>query len=392
MAQLITGPGVGLPFPQNLYPSELANAPYDYPNNFVTLAAGDEIPLPNGRFLIDAGKFCVIEMLDPVNNIWRPSPSMMAFRNGLTYIEGDGFTRRIANRLGCPIGAVVTGGGTGFSQATATISANIGSSTWQALVGGSLSMTAVNFAGSGYTVPPIVLIPVPPGPANNVNGIGGVPATGYATINSGTVSGVTLTNVGAGYPSVGSIGNNGALILLPNPTDPNIGSIINASCTFALANAGKITAALCTNPGAPLSSTTGLTLTAAGGAGTGATIIPLVLQTATSIAVINGGNNITGTNIPALVTSVGGTPNTTSAITNPAIEYTGFVPRPYVGVGVAGGTSIASVTTYDSGLFLAGLAPTPAVASGAFSLTAPTMASLTFTMGNTVDTIMIQPL
>jgi len=397
MAQLITGPGVGLPIPQFLYPTELANAPYDFGNNFQTLAAGQEIPLPNGRWLIDLGKFSVLEFQDPLNNIWRMSPVTGASRNGIDYFEGDGFTRRIANRLGCPIGAVVTGGGSGWAQSTAAITSNTGSSTWQAIVGGSVSVTTVNNAGANYTVPPLVLIPSPPGPASNSNGIGGVPATGYAVLTSGTVSSVTLVNTGAGYQNVNwplaiPTLSTGQVILLPNPTDPNIGSITNATVTFALANAGKITAALCTNPGGVLASMTALTLTAAGGSGTGATIVPLVLQTATSCAVINGGNNLTGTNIPALVTSVGGIANTTSAITNPAIEYTGFTPRPFAGVGVNGGTSIASVTTYDSGLFIGGLAPTPVVAPGAFSLTAMTMASLTFTMGTTIDTVLLQPL
>lgn len=403
MSQLITGPGVGLPIPQNLYPSELNNAPYDYGSNIQTLAPGQEVPIPNGRWLFNTGKFSVMEFQDPLNNIWRASPDFMSARGGLTYFEGDGFTRRIANRLGCPIGAVVVGGGSAWVQATAAITANTGGSTWQALVGGSVSVTAINNAGGLYTVPPLVLIPSPAGPATNSNGIGGVPASGYATIAASagvlgnTVSGVTLQNVGAGYANVNwplfpPTLATGQLVLLPNPTDPNIGTIVNATVTFALTNAGKITAALCTNPGGVLSSMTALTLTAAGGAGTGATIVPLVLQTATSIAVIAGGNNLTGTNIPALVTSVGGIANTISAITNPAIEFTGFVPRPFQGVGVNGGLSIASVTTYDSGLFLGGLAPTPVVAPGAFSLTAMTMASLTFTMGTTIDAIMLQPL
>ena len=43
MTQGLSGPGIGLPLPQNLYPSYLQNAPIDTPTNKVALAAGDAI-------------------------------------------------------------------------------------------------------------------------------------------------------------------------------------------------------------------------------------------------------------------------------------------------------------------------------------------------------------
>ena len=51
----LSGPGVGLPIPQNLYPSELSNAPYDYGTNQLALAPGQQIPLPAGPWYISCG-------------------------------------------------------------------------------------------------------------------------------------------------------------------------------------------------------------------------------------------------------------------------------------------------------------------------------------------------
>ena len=38
----LSGPGLGLPLPANLYPSELNNAPYDFATNKVCLAPGEK--------------------------------------------------------------------------------------------------------------------------------------------------------------------------------------------------------------------------------------------------------------------------------------------------------------------------------------------------------------
>ena len=120
---------------------------------------------------------------------------------------GDGFTRRVANLTGCPVAAVVTTAGTTYTKSGTTITAAAGNSTWQPIIGGLLTLTTVSVAGSGYKVPPLCIIPAPaPGT--------GVQATAVAAISSGTVSTITVTNQGAGYPSGLTV------TLLPNPTDP----------------------------------------------------------------------------------------------------------------------------------------------------------------------------
>src|SRR5579863_2755082 len=273
MAQFISGPGVGLPLPTNLYPSELANAPYDFGNNIQTLPAGGVLAIPAGRFIVDAGAISILQWLDPVTGIWRTSNS--AVRGQPYIVLSDGFTRRVANLTGCPVAAVVQNGGSGFVQATAVINSNTGGSTWQPIVGGSLVINTLSNKGLNYGVTPFVFIPDPPNP--------GVPAAAYATMASGTLSSVSMSASGAGYTSIPTG------VILPVLTDPNFATVTQATVSFSLSNAGAITAALCTNNGAALATLSGLTLTASGGSGTGASITPVIMQTVIGQSVVAGG-------------------------------------------------------------------------------------------------------
>ena len=377
MANIISGPGLGLPYPGPLYPPNLNNTPYDVASNYVGLAGGDVVTIPStgvNGYAIDTGAVSLLQYLDPVTGVWRVDQRP---GQGPQIVTSDGFTRRIANLTGCPVSAVIAGGGSGFAQATTTITANVGGSTWQAIVGGSLSVSTVNVAGAGYTMAPIVHIAAPPSP--------GIPATAHATIASGTVASVVLDDVGAGYISVpGSV-------ILPNPVDPNAGSITQASVTLVLnaANAGAITGALCTNNGAPLSTISALTLTAAGGAGTGATITPQVMQCVTGASVVAGGGGWGVAAVPPAVTTAGGGPSATSAVSNPMVELTKFRPRPaQIGVTSSSVGLLSAAVVTDPGLFIS--APTPVIVPGG---TVPTtLASIALTLGSYADTVLIQPL
>ena len=373
MALRISGPGVGLSLPQNLYPSELYNAPYDWGTNEVLLMPGNAITIPAGDWAIAPGALSVLQFLDPITGVWR----MNAAQRGQTnWVRSDGYTRRIANLTGCPIGAVVAGGGTSFTQATCTVTASVGGSTWQPIVGGSLSVSSIVNAGKNYGMPPIVAIPEPPSP--------GVAATAYCALTSGTVSSVSLTNFGAGYTAA-----TVTALLLPNPADPNAGSVTVGSVNFVLANAGAITAVLCTNNGSSLASITAMTLTAAGGSGSGATITPVVMCCVTATSIVAGGVGWGTATAFAKATTVGGQPVSVSAINNPEVEFTGYRPRDanITATTNAAGT-ITALTVIDAGLFVG--QPTAAVQSGG---TVPTTAaSITYTMGGSNDVVIMQPL
>ena len=199
----LSGPGVGLPLAQTLYPSLIGGMPPDSPTNRIALAPGDQLPLPAGDWYVNPGQYCVIQFLDPVTGAWNLAPSA-GWMGGPQFVKSDGFNCRVANMLGCPISATVITFGSAYVQATTTVTQVPGNgSSWSPVVGGALAVVGGTLTsnGAGYGVAPIVLIPGPPPGSNNANGVGGLAASAYTTIANGTVSGVSFTNPGAGYPS-----------------------------------------------------------------------------------------------------------------------------------------------------------------------------------------------
>jgi len=382
----LSGPGLGLPLPQNLYPSELSNAPYDTPTNTIALAPGDELPVPAGNWYIGLGSYLVLEFLDPVNGTWTLIPAS-AWNGACAYVKSDGFNLRIANRTGTPVSATITNQGSGYAQATSSITVAGGTSTWVPLIGGALTASISN-NGAGYGVAPIVFIPAPPGPANNANGVGGIQATAWASIANGTVNGVTMLNQGAGYPS------NLTVTLFPNPTDPNlVTGITNATVVFTLTQSGSLTGALLTNPGVALSNPANITLTLAG-AGTNGSLTANVMQTVTAGSVAGGATGPYGT-VAALLTTTGGNPGTGTITASYNKNLLAWRPRQaQINLTVTGTNSIAPQvgTIIDGGLFLAAPNPVivvnPAVAQSGSIAGGLTVA---LTMGSVNDYATLQP-
>lgn len=343
----ISGPGIGLPFNTFLYPSELGNAPVDVGTNYISLAPGDTIILQAGTKAISIGGGLFLQYLDPQTGIWRDEYSN---RVGPLTIPSDGFTRRIANLTGCPIAAVVTGGGTGYpaSASCTAVSTGTGGSTWTPIIGGQLSVVSITAAGLNYAVPPLVIIPAPPQP--------GVVATAYAVLTAGSVTGITLTNVGAGYLTAPTA------TIVPAPNDLNyqssVTAITPATVTFGLTGAGVVSAVLCTNNGAAV--TTAPTVTVSGTGGSGSTVIGVLLQTVTAASISGAG---IGYGTAAEITTIGGYNTSTEAFTNPSIEAKGFIPRKaIIGPPTLTATSLTAVgTIVDGGLFVS--APTAIVMS-----------------------------
>ena len=387
----LSGPGIGLPLPQNLYPSYLTNAPLDTPTNKVGLAAGDAIAIPAGDWFIDAGSYCVIQFLDPVSNTWVSTPSS-AWNGGFQFVKSDGFTARIANLTGCVYNVVPVAYGSGYVQATTTATV-VGPSnvTVAPLVGGQLAVVGgtLTSVGAGYGMAPLVLIPAPPPPANNSNGVGGIQAVAYAGITSGTVSFVSFTNPGAGYPSAP------IPVIVPNPADPNINvGITQAVVAFSLTGSGSITGALVTNNGSPLpdNSLANVSVVLAG-AGSSGSLVANTLQTIKAGTVVGTGLNY-GT-VAALLTSVGGGGNAGTVTNGPGILGLTFRPRPaQISLAVVGVGSVASQvgTIIDGGLFLS--APTPIIGLGnvsAVGTLVPSGLTVSFIMGSRPDVITLQP-
>jgi len=135
MGQRISGPGVGLALPQNLYPSELPNANLDTSSNKVTIPAGAAIPVPAGEYFVGLGMYLLLQYLDPITNTWVTGASG-GWEGPTNYVFSDGYNVRVANLLACPIGAVITNAGSGYVQASTTIAVTGGGgSTWAPIVG-----------------------------------------------------------------------------------------------------------------------------------------------------------------------------------------------------------------------------------------------------------------
>jgi len=390
MPQFLSGPGVGLAYPQNLYPSELGNAPQDGSSNQLGLAPGDVFVLPAGDWYVGLGMYLVLQFLDPVTNVWTMA-SGSAWNRGLIHVSSDGFNCRIANLTGCVVSASVVNGGTSYVQATTTltvVAAGITGAvpTMLPIVGGALKISGGTLTanGAGYGVPPIVMIPPPPPAAVNSNGVGGIPAAAIAIIASGTVSSISMINQGAGYPTAP------VAVIVPSPFDPNLSTgITAATVTFTLGSSGVILGALVTNNGSPLpNGSLGSVTISVGGAGSSGSLTANVLQTIVSGTLTTAGTGY-GTGGVAFST-FGGNPVT--GIGNyPAAELIAWTPRPANVAVTASSLSVAApATVYDGGLFQS--APTIAASTGnAAGGAAPTtIAGLTAVMGSAYDIAVIQ--
>ena len=386
----LSGPGVGLPPNTNLYPTQLGNAPADFSPNRIGLTGGQMIVLPAGDWYVSLGMYCVLQFYDAVSNSWVIGASG-GWECGVMFVKSDGFNCRVANLTGCPVGAVSLGASTqgGWVQATTTIAVTGGGgSLWNPIVGGALTCAGTLVtaqAGAGYGIAPMLFIPPPPGPANNANGVGGVAAHAIAFIAGGTISSVTLTNQGAGYPAATTF----TIVAVPQPFDPNLSSgITAATLTFTPSGSGSITAVICTNNGAPVAGpyTPGITLTPSG-AGTNATIAAVMMQSVLS-ATLTAGPGIAGG--AAMVTTVGGNPSLGSLGSTPEFNYKAFKPRPAQISVVTATSTIAAQNgvVIDGGLFEN--TPSPIFMGGSaqsYSLGGPT---ITLTMGTQNDNVVIQ--
>ena len=373
MAQFqLGGPGLNLPTAQSLYPNVIQSIGYTPGTNQISLAPGQQVVVPSGSWQLYAGLYSVYEFYDPISTTWRQAA---AFRDATKLVQSDGVNFRVHNPLGCPIGAVVTNVGTvTYAQSTTTVTASSGNSVWTAVVGGRLNATVtITTAGAGYILPPQVFIPAPPSP--------GIPASGYATISSNSVSSIILTHYGAGYVSTPTI------ILLPNLNDTNYqaGNITTtAVANGALAGAGQVMAVLCTNSGAPVATSAGPTLTVTG-AGTGAACSVSQINTVTGITTVTtAGAGYSAVNNLQFIAGINAA---TTVVANPLFELGIMVPRQPQANFTLSGTGLSStVTIVDGGEFVN--SPTFGVFTAGLITTVATM---TVTVGNVADTIVLQP-
>ena len=273
MADMIAGPGQGLPPPQAVYPPELWTTPYTAPTNRFTLQSAQALLIPAGTWIIEGGDVTRVQWKDPVNRMWHNLVRSPAIPDptrhwGIT-LRSDGFNYRLANTSGVAVGAEVTTPGAGYVPHTTFIVPSAGNGSYRAIVGGALGAVDIINGGKNYSIPPIVFVPAPPFP--------GLAATGHAVLTNGVVTSVVWDDPGAGYPFAPEI------VFITDPFDPVMSDVDDARRgelvepargKVHLTGFGTLTGVLLVRAGESLAVAPTLTVS---GQGTGAAASPLPL-------------------------------------------------------------------------------------------------------------------
>jgi hypothetical protein len=346
--------------------------------NEITLQAGETALVnPAGDYYGLLGKYTALQQQDPITGLWRGiggGPVDASVRK----ILSNGTNYRLANQTGCAVGALLTNAGSGYTAAPA-VAASAGSSVWQAFVGGAVNTTVtVGNGGASYTYPPQVIFAPPP----YTNQGGGIQATGYATLTSGAVSSVTVTNQGAGYPSAPAI----SFVNDPRELSPAASTITagyGAAATCTLTGANTITGLICLDHGTPLTAVPTLSFSGGGGSSAAATAIMCWS--------ITGFTPTAGTGFgTSLLSGLDAFPTAAAAYTNPATQ-SGLVSTRLAQIKMlaSGGAPTATgAVFYDGGIYTS--VPTPLVTTNGALITQT--ATFAFTMGGVTDTSYLTPM
>lgn len=266
---------------------------------------------PPGEWLIQTAANACVQWWDPIAQTWR---NQVSNSNTGDFFPTDGYNIRLFNMTGTILSAPITAAGSGGTNGIGTASgASMAFSapgtggalaTGYVIVGGSVQAPTITQAGSGFIMPPIVVIDPPPP--------GGIQATATAALTAGGgIASITMSNVGAGYA-----------------TSPNF-YLLPQSAYYQGGPSGGVAAAPIPAPGLVFPSNA-----APGNQNTspvGAQLTPAALTgsgTVTGLVMINNGTGYTGT--PTVTISGGGLTGATStlAAVTAAAVVTAFVqPR-----------------------------------------------------------------
>lgn len=308
----------------------------------VALSSGQFYVPPSGQYMVQLGFYTFLQVWDGYSRIWR---NFQCSTQGSVFpMTFDGANMRIANLTGCMVGAVVTNGGSGYTNGiypagtgtgvaanpSVVVSAGGGNitATCNMIIGGSISTTAViGTAGVNYTRPPILLVSPPPA--------GGVQATMYTTVSGGVPATPTVTNAGAGYTTAPTV----TVVRAPDDTT---GANLVVTTTLDATQSGKLVALTMANNGAGMTSVPTFTFSP-NPATVAATAIMCFTITA-GVAQTNATHMATGN----IGFALGGLTAGSNTTTNPAITTGIFTPR--LAMTAFNTTSTGGVTWIDGGL------------------------------------------
>ena len=342
----------------------------------ISLGSGGVYNLPSGQWSVNAGPYTFLQQYDSVSQIWLPVGTTAGNEHAL--VSSDGYNYRLANLTGCPVGAVITNAGTGYTNgiypvaaqlstaAAPSVTMSAGNARPTIVVGGAINTTGVVVAGgSGYTLPPILTVSQPPP--------GGVQATAVCTLSGGAINAGSFTNQGAGYVTAPTV------TVTRHPFDTTgTGGVVSANST--LVGSGTVTALTFPEHG-----TGGLTAVPT------FAFLPASTTAATAIMCFTITAFVAQASLSGLANanmglSIGQAP-TGSILTNPRISTGLFVPRLAM-TGMSSATTGTITPIIDGGLHMT--IPIGTVYAGVAAITATGTATVP-TVGGVTDTSFVTP-
>jgi hypothetical protein len=369
----------------------------------VTLASGGVYYPPAGNYLYTAGDVTALQTFDPVGQQWRGfgQPNY-----GAQPLEVDGYNWRLINLSGTITGALITNAGSGATNGIGSTATGVTiafgaptapgiTATAYPIVGGAIIAPTVAQAGTGFVVPPDVIIDPPPP--------GGTQATAIATLSAGGVASIVMVNPGAGYlvaPNFYLVPQNGVYTgatvagqygpgAIPPPGQVNVASALPGYTPAYTGSSGALL-----NPSTLTGSgtLTGIGMLVYGSLYTGTTI-PAVTITGCGAATATALPFLVLTGFTSLVAGVGYGAGagpifeTSLGVVSLTANGNNFSPRAARGVGALSGGGVASLAIEDQGF---GFQKVPVVSIVNTSAAATTQATAVAVVGGVNDSSLLQ--
>lgn len=280
----------------------------------IELASGGTFYFPAGEYIVHTDSETQIEYFDGQAQSWQ---IMYPVSSG-GYLSADGANFRAHNITGIVSGNTIATAGSGMTNGIGPTASGVSISyaasnttgyptaTGYAIIGGSVASPTITQAGSGFLVPPLIVIDPPPP--------GGIQATAIAILTAAGGSGIatiTMENVGAGYAATPNFW------IIPQPPSYQGGPT------------GTIAPAANPPPGLvyPTNAVPGNQNTSA----TGAQLTPVALTgsgTLTGVVIIDAGGGYTGAPTVTITGGAGSVAITAlTANTSPAASVCNSQPR-----------------------------------------------------------------
>jgi hypothetical protein len=170
----------------------------------LSLGSGGVWYFPAGEYIVTVDANTVIQRWDPTEQVW--VSFLPSAANQGAYVNCDGFNYRLLNNTGVVSGNTISNAGSGMTNGigsaatgvsigyTASSTTGYPTALGYVIIGGSVAAPTVTQAGSGFLVPPAIVIDPPPP--------GGIQASAIAVMTAAGSSGIasiTMVNAGAGY-------------------------------------------------------------------------------------------------------------------------------------------------------------------------------------------------